>query len=192
MRTIKIAGGAAVILLILFWLNSRNDTATNAAQVSENSVETSNNTGIEIGDIAPELEFESPGGESIALSSLRGNLVLVDFWASWCGPCRRANPSKVAAWHQFRNKEFINGESFKVYSVSLDKSKDAWLGGIEDDKLQWEEHVSDLQGWNSVPAAMYQVRGIPANFLIDGDGVIIATNLRGDDISETLSQYLKE
>lgn len=192
MKTIKIAGIAAAILLVLFWLNNKDNSGKDAPLASGEEVIASNQTGVNIGDTAPELEFESPQGEKIKLSSLRGNLVLIDFWASWCGPCRRANPYKVSAWNQFSDKEFINGSAFRIYSVSLDDSRSSWLKGIEDDQLQWDNHVSDLKKWNSVPAAMYQVRSIPANFLIDAEGIIIAKNLRGDGIAETLAGYLKE
>jgi thiol-disulfide isomerase/thioredoxin len=148
-------------------------------------------TGIKIGDRAPELVFKSPDGEKIALTSLRGKMVLIDFWASWCSPCRRENPSLVKTYHSFKEKEFAGGTGFTVYGVSLDKSMDSWIAAIKTDKLEWESHVSDLKGWQSVPAAQYGVMGIPMNFLIDGDGIIVAKNLRGEYLDNKLKELLK-
>ncbi|MBN2777396.1 MAG: TlpA family protein disulfide reductase [Bacteroidales bacterium] len=146
------------------------------------------NVGTEIGDIAPDIKLPTPEGDSISLYSLRGKVVLIDFWASWCGPCRKENPHVVEAYNEYKDKSFSVGEKFTVYGVSLDKSKDSWVKGIADDGLVWT-NVSDLAHWNCAPAKEYKVRGIPANFLIDGNGVILAKNLRGEKLVQELDKY---
>jgi thiol-disulfide isomerase/thioredoxin len=146
------------------------------------------NVGTEIGDIAPDIKLPTPEGDSISLYSLRGKVVLIDFWASWCGPCRKENPHVVEAYNEYKDKSFSVGEKFTIYGVSLDKSKDSWVKGIADDGLNWT-NVSDLAHWNCAPAKEYKVRGIPANFLIDGNGVILAKNLRGEKLVQELDKY---
>lgn len=147
--------------------------------------------GLEPGNQAPEIVLPSPDGKEIALSSLRGRMVLIDFWASWCPPCRAENPNLVKVYNEFKDKSFSRGQGFTVYSVSLDRSQEAWLRGIREDNLSWPYHVSDLKFWNSEAAALYQVDGIPMNFLLDGNGVIIAKGLRGELLRQTLLSLLK-
>jgi thiol-disulfide isomerase/thioredoxin len=147
--------------------------------------------GIHIGQRAPDLVFKSPAGEEISLSSLRGQMVLIDFWAAWCGPCRRDNPYLVNIYRKYMDKEFVNGSGFTIYSVSLDKNKDNWVAAIEKDSLEWKYHVSDLKGWQSAAALEYEVRSIPLNFLIDGDGIILAVGLRRHYLDNKLNEYLK-
>lgn len=143
------------------------------------------NSEAEAGGQAPEIVLNDRNGKPLALSSLRGKVVLIDFWASWCMPCRAENPNVVKMYDKYKDK------GFTVYSVSLDNDRDAWLKAIEADNLKWPNHVSDLNGWNSAPVTAYDVQGIPATFLLDKEGNIIAKNLRGPQLEEKLKEVLK-
>ncbi|MFK7952883.1 MAG: redoxin domain-containing protein [Ekhidna sp.] len=134
-----------------------------------------------IGQEAPEISLANPDGEVVTLSSLRGKYVLIDFWAAWCRPCRAENPNVVRMYNKY------SGENFEIYGVSLDKTKAAWLKAIEQDGVPWI-HVSDLKFWQSVAAKTYNVSAIPATFLIDPEGKIIAKNLRGPSLEAKLKE----
>ncbi len=163
-----------------------------AVMILGTSVSFSQQLGINIGNKAPDLIGKSTNGETFKLSDTNGQLVLLDFWAGWCGPCRRENPMIVQAYKKYKDKEFNNGKGFTVFSVSLDRTEDQWKKAISDDKLEWPYHISDLKGWYSKHAAVYGIRSIPDNFLIDGNGVIIARKLRGPALEATLEKLTKK
>lgn len=134
---------------------------------------------------APEIALPSPGGDTILLSSLRGKIVLLDFWASWCDPCRDENPDLVRIYRQYKDK------GFDIYQVSLDKSRTSWLRAIREDSLGWVQ-VSDLKMWESAVVGAYNLRGIPMNFLLDRQGRIIAKNLKGSMLKNKLEELYNE
>ena len=145
---------------------------------------------LKIGKEAPELKLPGPNGDTIALSSLRGNIVLIDFWASWCAPCVKEQPALKRLYKKYKRSKFTNAKRFEIYSVSLDSKKMEWVSAIKKMKLNWT-HVSDLKYWSSAAAAIYGIGEIPFNVLIDSNGIILALDLHGSDLDKALSQVLK-
>lgn len=140
---------------------------------------------VAVGKTVTDFTLNDPSGNPVALSSFRGKILLIDFWASWCGPCRRENPNVVKLYNDFNDK------GFEILGVSFDEDFNRWVGAIEDDQLTWP-HVSDLQGWGSAAGKLYGINSIPATVLVDREGVIVAKNLRGDALREKLEEIYAE
>lgn len=165
--------------------NPKNEFAKSVFQEVENfknQREMESSMGLAIGKEAPDIVLPDVNGKTRKLSSLRGKVVLIDFWAAWCKPCRMENPNVVRVYTKYKDL------GFEVFSVSLDKDKNSWTSAIREDGLYWQNHVSDLKFWNSEVVSLYNIKGIPLAILIDAEGKIIAKNLRGQALDNRLAE----
>lgn len=186
LRTLlEIAGPMPDVILIEPLLNSLSPELQEMAPAKELRQLLELGKRVMVGAIAPDFTQNDPDGNPVSLSSLQGKYVLIDFWASWCAPCRQENPNIVAAYEKYKDK------GFTVLGVSLDREtgRDSWLKAIKDDELTWTQ-VSDLKFWNNAVAKEYGIRAIPRNFLLDPTGKIIAANIRGEELHTTLEEFL--
>lgn len=151
-------------------------------------------TNVKVGDLAPEVVMSSPDGELLRLSQLKGKVILLDFWASWCRPCRMDNPHVRHVYQAFKDQLFTNGDGFAVFSVSLDRQggADAWKGAIAKDSLDWKWHVGAVVDGDNTAANEYGVKFIPTNVVIDGTGKIIAMDVHGPELDELLEGLLEK
>ncbi len=154
------------------------------------SAQNKKDIGINVGQYAPEIDLATPGGDEITLSSLKGKLVLIDFWAEDCVPCRKNMDKLVPIYNKYNDKSFILGDGFEVYSVFIDDTKEGWKKVIAKDNISSWINVSDLKHWHSPYVRLYNIKGMPANYLIDQEGVIVAKNLYGEKLENTLEKYV--
>lgn len=152
----------------------------------------SNNSGLINGKIAPGIVLENLDGEEVNLEQFKGKIVLVDFWASWCKPCREVHPKLIEIYNKYNKADFVDAESFEILSVSLDVSREKWSSAIEADDLPWPGQVSELKGWQTKAARDYKLESIPASFLLDQNGVIIGVDLHHRDIARILKMRTKD